>query len=106
MPTLLKRTSFLETPVRFLSPKVSVSKRGNVAPKITINNEGKQLILSQAQSKPLAEALLDVALALENALGIHQGIQGLNLTLDQYRPLAETLMNTSSSIDAVLGEIL
>lgn len=105
MLTLLKR-NYLETPVRFISPRVSVSKRGNVAPEITINNEGKQLKLSQAQSKPLAEALLDVALALENALGIHQGIHGLNLTLDQYRPLAETLLNTSSSIDAILGEIL
>jgi hypothetical protein len=105
MLTLLKR-NYLETPVRFISPRVSVSKRGNVAPEITINNEGKQLILSQVQSKPLAEALLDVALALENVLGIHQGIHGLNLTLDQYRPLAETLLNTSSSIDAILGEIL
>ncbi len=105
MLKLIQRT-FLENPVQFLSPRVSVLKRGNVAPEITISNEGKLLKLSPSQSKPLADALMEVAQALENALGIHQGIQGLNLSLDQYRPLAETLMSTSSSIDAVLGESL
>lgn len=105
MLKLLQRT-LIEKPVQFLSPRVSVLKRGNVAPEITISNEGKLLKLSPAQSKPLADALMEVAQALENALGIHQGLQGLNLSLDQYRPLAETLMNTSSSIDAVLGESL
>ena len=102
MLTLIKRT-FLTPPVQLLSPRVSVSKHANHAPKFTINNDGKQLILSQAQTKPLAEALLVVALALEHALGIHQGIEGLNLSLDQYRSLAETLLNTNSSVDAVLG---
>lgn len=105
MLTLLKRTLSAQ-PNPVLSPRVSVSKRGNVAPKFTINNDGHQLVLSQAQSKPLAKALLDVAMALEHALGIHKGFEGLNLSLDQYRPLAETLLNTSSSVDAVLGEIL
>lgn len=103
MFNLLNRTLSAQ-PIQFLSPRVSVSKRGNVTPEITIRNDDKQLILSPAQSKTLAEALMDVAQALENALGIHQGIHGLNLSLDQYRPLAETLMNTNSSVDAVLGE--
>lgn len=101
----LRQRHFSEKPALFISPKVSVCKRANVAPRITINNDGKELVVSHAQSKPLAQALLAVAQALEDALRVHQGINGLNLSLEQYRPLAQTLMNTTSSIDAVLGEI-
>lgn len=104
MLNLLNRN--YSAPVSFVAPTVSVSKRANHSPEVTVTTiEGNKLKLNIAQARPLAEALLDVATALEQALEVHQGLRGLNLSLDEFRPLAETLMNSSSCVDAVLGEL-
>lgn len=103
MLALLKNRTTFSKPTQHQSPSIFVSKRHNLAPKITINNDNQVLILSQEQSKKMAEALLDVAQAIEQAVAIHQGLFGLQLSLEQYRPLAESLTSTNSSINAVLG---
>jgi|GEM_PF-4553571 len=103
MLALLKNRTTFSKPIQYQSPNIFVSKRRNLATKVTINNDKQVLILSQEQSKKMAKALLDVAQAIEHAVAIHQGLSGLQLSLEQYRPLAESLTSTNSSIDAVLG---
>ena len=51
MLALLKTALRFSKPTQHQSPTIFVSKRHNLAPKITINNDNQVLILSQEQSK-------------------------------------------------------